>query len=353
MRAVVLQSDRTLIVKQVPSPQLLPGSAIVEVLAVQVANFATDVISGALKYPHGQPSVVLGPSAVGKVLHVAEDVRDVHPGDIVYCDPMVGSHSNNGRHDCILQGWSAHEPDSLETQEKYRNGAFAERFVTPAACLTIIRKPELHSMAQWATLIYFSVAHGAILRGEIKAGQIVTISGATGGIGSCAVLLALAAGVLAMGRNTAALSRLVVLDPARVVPVVLRPDEALLTVLKVALKQHEVDVALDIVGHADTPNIALACLNCLKRNGILVLDGSMDCPLPIPYGLVVRKNLEIRGAYMSSRSTPQTLVQLVESKVLNFDQLEVKGFPLDTITECVKQARMASALQFMVLEPNK
>ncbi|KAA6416415.1 MAG: hypothetical protein FRX49_13617 [Trebouxia sp. A1-2] len=330
MRAVVLQSDRTLIVKQVPSPQLLPGSAIVEVLAVQVANFATDVISGALKYPHGQPPVVLGPSAVGKVLHVAEDVRDVHPGDIVYCDPMVGSHSNNGRHDCILQGWSAHEPDSLETQEKYRNGAFAERFVTPAACLTIIRKPELHSMAQWATLIYFSVAHGAILRGEIKAGQ-----------------------VLAMGRNTAALSRLVVLDPARVVPVVLRPDEALLTVLKVALKQHEVDVALDIVGHADTPNIALACLNCLKRNGILVLDGSMDCPLPIPYGWVVRKNLEIRGAYMSSRSTPQTLVQLVESKVLNFDQLEVKGFPLDTITECVKQARMASALQFMVLEPNK
>lgn len=47
----------------------------------------------------------------------------------------------------------------------------------------------------------------------------------------------------------------------------------------------QVDVALDIVGHADTPNIALACLNCLKRNGILVLDGSMDCPLPIPYGM--------------------------------------------------------------------
>ena len=60
----------------------------------------------------------------------------------------------------------------VAAQEKYRNGAFAERFVTPAACLTIIRKPELHSMAQWATLIYFSVAHGAILRGEIKAGQV-------------------------------------------------------------------------------------------------------------------------------------------------------------------------------------
>lgn len=62
------------------------------------------------------------------------------------------------------------------------------------------------------------------------------LSQACNGIWGCVVH----AQVLAMGRNTAALSRLVVLDPARVVPVVLRPDEALLTVLKVALKQHEV-----------------------------------------------------------------------------------------------------------------
>lgn len=25
---------------------------------------------------------------------------------------QVGTHSNNGRHDFILQGWSAHEPDA-------------------------------------------------------------------------------------------------------------------------------------------------------------------------------------------------------------------------------------------------
>ena len=42
-----------------------------------------------LKYPHGEPPVILGPSAVGEVLSVSEDVYDVHEGDIVYCDPMV------------------------------------------------------------------------------------------------------------------------------------------------------------------------------------------------------------------------------------------------------------------------
>lgn len=57
-----------------------------------------------------------------------------------------------------------------------------------------------------------------------------------------------------------------------------------LRLTQVVLLAMQLDVALDIVGHADKPDIALACLACLKRHGILVLDGSMDCPLPLPYG---------------------------------------------------------------------
>lgn len=57
-------------------------------------------------------------------------------------------------------------------QAKYRDGAFAEQFVTPAECLTIIKEPELYSVPQWATLLYFCIAHGALLRGEVKAGDV-------------------------------------------------------------------------------------------------------------------------------------------------------------------------------------
>lgn len=46
MRAAVLQKDRSLIIENVPLPQLKPGAAVVKVLAVQVVNFAADVISG-------------------------------------------------------------------------------------------------------------------------------------------------------------------------------------------------------------------------------------------------------------------------------------------------------------------
>ena len=58
MRAAVLHTDRTLVVEDVPVPELLPGSAVVKVLAVQIANFATDVISGQCSSPLTKNEVV-------------------------------------------------------------------------------------------------------------------------------------------------------------------------------------------------------------------------------------------------------------------------------------------------------
>lgn len=45
-------------------------------------------------------------------------------------------------------------------------------------------------------------------------------------------------------------------------------------------------------------------------------------------------------------------MKLAEANLLKLDHATVKTFPLQDISECVKQARLASALQFMVLEPN-
>ncbi len=47
----------------------------------------------------------------------------------------------------------------------------------------------------------------------------------------------------------------------------------------------QVDLALDFLGQAETPEVTLACLASLKRGGILVLYGSMLCPLPLNYGV--------------------------------------------------------------------
>ena len=55
---------------------------------------------------------------------------------------------------------------------------------------------------------------------------------------------------------------------------------------------------------------------------------------------------------MSSRETPSVLIRLMESGLLDMNQLDVKTFPLEEVTRCVEFAHKCSALQFSILEPS-
>ena len=70
------------------------------------------------------------------------------------------------------RGQTVCQPWSTAAQELYRDGTFAEHFVTPAECLTVIRHPGRCTPAHWSTLAYFSIAQGALSKGEFKAGQV-------------------------------------------------------------------------------------------------------------------------------------------------------------------------------------
>lgn len=61
-------------------------------------------------------------------------------------------------------------------QKKYPSGTLAEQFVTPAECLTRIDQPGKQPMARWSTLLWFSIAQGALTRGGIQAGQVTLLS---------------------------------------------------------------------------------------------------------------------------------------------------------------------------------
>ena len=65
------------------------------------------------------------------------------------------------------------------------------------------------------------------------------------------------------------------------------------------------------------------------------------------------RELQVRGAFMSSRSTPGRLIQLIESRLLKLEQLDVTTFPLEKASDAIQFARKASTLQFAVVEPNR
>ena len=66
-----------------------------------------------------------------------------------------------------------------------------------------------------------------------------------------------------------------------------------------------------------------------------------------------RRELEVRGSYMSDRATPRTLMRMMECKLLRMQNLNLKTFPLADIKESVVHARKCSALQFSILKPNE
>jgi alcohol dehydrogenase len=80
----------------------------------------------------------------------------------------------------------------------------------------------------WCALGTFLVPYGGLLAANLKAGEIVLISGATSHFGSAAVALALAMGagcVVALGRNKTVLEDLLHRFGSRVVTVLLTGDE--------------------------------------------------------------------------------------------------------------------------------
>ncbi len=67
----------------------------------------------------------------------------------------------------------------------------------------------------------------------------------------------------------------------------------------------------------------------------------------------MRRELQIRGAFMWERSAPGMLIRMVEGGLLKLGDLDLATYPLAQITQCIEQARKCSALQFAVLEPGK
>jgi alcohol dehydrogenase len=118
--------------------------------------------------------VILGIDAAGEVDAVGEAVRDFSPGDRVLIDPI-------DRVDGGLMG---------ETFD----GGLAELIRVPAHML--IKLPEDVAFAEAAALpVAYGTAYRMMLtRGKIQPGETVLILGASGGVGTCCVLLAKQAG---------------------------------------------------------------------------------------------------------------------------------------------------------------
>ncbi|WP_408508233.1 zinc-binding dehydrogenase [Paraburkholderia sediminicola] len=110
------------------------------------------------------------------------------------------------------------------------------------------------------------------------------------------------------------------------------------------------DLAFDMVGQATDANATLVALRSLRRGGRLVLMGSMQVDLPIPYREMLLNNWELIGHFMYTRADYLALVSLVTSGQVPLEAVELKSYPFAQLEAAIDAAGRMSGLQCTVVE---
>ncbi|MBE7219892.1 MAG: zinc-binding alcohol dehydrogenase family protein [Caulobacteraceae bacterium] len=345
MKAAILKSfGHPLVVEDAPDPVPGTGEVVVDVVATPVLPYAAEVFSGARRYPLDLP-VIPGCGAVGRVRTVGPDATRLQPGDWVFCDPTVRSRDDALMPDITLQGWSARGEGGLKLQRYFRDGPLAQQMRVPTENAVPIGAIGPAEAGRWCALNTLLISYGGLLAMDLKAGETLLVSGATGNFGSATVQVALAMGarrVVAPGRNEAVLQDLARRFGDRVAPVRLSGDEARDGAAMAQAAGGPIDAVIDFLPPAVPARVVRTAVMCVRPYGRAVLMGGVGMlggeDLALPYPWIMRNNVTIRGQWMYPREAVTRMVGLVRSGLLDLAQHEVTAFPLDAVEAAVRHA---------------
>ena len=345
MKAAVLESfGNPLSIQDVPPPILGTGEVIVDVVAAPVLSYASEVFSGARRYLL-PPPVIPGCGAIGRVRETGPDAAWLKPGDWVFCDPTVRSRDNAQSPEIVLQGWSARGEGGQKIQQYHLNGSFAEQIRVPTENAVAMGNIDPAEAAAWCAINTLLVAYGGLLAMELKAGENLLVSGATGNFGSSAVLAALAMGVskvIAPGRNPRVLQELRKRFGSRIETVTLSgvADEDISAMKSAA--EGPIDAVLDLLPPSAPASAARNAIMSVRPYGRAVLMGGVGMlggdDLALPYPWIMRNLITIKGQWMYEPQAVYMLVGLIRAGLLDLSHYAVTEFALSDINRAITHA---------------
>ncbi|MGP0058956.1 MAG: zinc-binding dehydrogenase [Beijerinckiaceae bacterium] len=333
-----------------PEIEPAPGGVCIKMQAAPVLSYMRQVLDGTLVYALPQRPFIPGTNGIGVVAKMGAGVYHLAIGDRVLLDPRTIVDERVAAPAQILigltamgrAGTGAADAAVLGLQAQWRNGTYSEVAHMPASVLTPLPRALDPIPAQrLAALSKFAVPYGGLLKGRLAAGECLIINGATGYFGSAAVLLGLAMGaaqVVAAGRDRQALAALATAGGPRVTTVALTGDsDADARALREAAGGGA-DLALDIVGRAESASATQATLHALRRGGRLVLMGSVKEPLPLLVGEMLANDWEVMGCFMYPKEAPAQLAAMAACGLLDLAKINVHAFPLRDLEAALEAA---------------
>ncbi|MDE2357653.1 MAG: zinc-binding dehydrogenase [Alphaproteobacteria bacterium] len=360
MKAAVLNAfGAPLVLSDLPDPVLGSGEVIVDMLAAGVASYTAGVLSGARNYVLELP-IVPGPGGIGRVRAAGPDATRLKVGDLVYCDATIRARDAVHAPDAILLGWTARTPAAMPLHRAYHHGSFAQRVRVPTENVTPLGDLDPGEIGRWAALGRLLAPFGGLLAGELKAGETLVVSGATGGFGAAGVMVALAMGagrIVATGRNAASLADLARRHGPRVIPAAMTGDEARDRALIAACAAGPVDMVLDFLPREATASQVRAAAMTVRGGGRVVLMGGVrgeTGDLALNYNWLMHNNITVRGQWMYDREAVPRLVQMVRAGLIDLTGFDLTEFSLDAAQEAVDFAAVhAGPHQLTVLRPDR
>ncbi len=304
--------------REVPEPQPGPREVKIEVAAAGICG--TD-----LHIMHGQafaatPPVILGHEFTGVVVTVGPEVSTWQVGDRVTSEPPVRTCG-------VCEYCQSGLPALCAARRSLGSGvdgAFARYVVAPVT--------RLHRLPESVDFLSGALAepaaccvHAVMEQGRVMAGDLVVVTG-PGPIGLLAAQVAKAHGATVVLLGTAedaqrlALGRQLGLDLA----VAAGREEARARVQDVS-EGRGADVVFECAGAGPA---AAICLDVVKKKGRYVQVGLLTRPVELDFGVVVTKELNIRGSFGSTYTSWERALGLLAMGKIQTRPLVTADLPL-------------------------
>jgi len=286
MKAVVLRAKQDMVLAELPTPDVQPGTVRIEVKSASICGSDISRYSkGHRVYP-----IVLGHEVAGVISEVGPGVDSALLGRTVSVVPLVPCFTCA---ECRAGRFSASTRYSFIGSRV--NGGFAEQLVVPAA--NALPVPEGLSFEQVALIEPSTVARHILDLARFESGQSAVVLGA-GSIGLMVVqwLRILGAGVIiatdVVPENLAAARALGA-------HVALNPLECDVPAEVAALTAGGADVAIEAAG---SPQALAQTIAVARPRGTVVCGGNQPADSNLPMSFIenlMRKELGLHGCFMS------------------------------------------------------
>lgn len=299
-----------------PAPQPPPGQVVIRVKAVGVCGTDIHIISG--KYDLAKPPLVLGHEIAGEIEAIGAGVTNVHPGERVTVDQVVGC----GQCFFCRRGSVQFCETGFELGIT-RDGGCQDFVLAPMQ--NVYHLPD--SISFEAGAILDMEVWAALYKCGIRPGDAVLILGhGPAGMVACQIARAMGAGrVIIAGRSEARLQmaeRLGIAD--RYLPAL---QQDLLETVRGDTGGRGADVVFECAG---THQSVAAAIEGVIAGGKVVFYGVQTAALEqFDLNRIVLKDLTVFGA-LSERRGWEQVIRLVDTGELRLEALITHRFPLDS-----------------------